>query len=35
VVMIDRQGMGTITERRFNAQGEAAGETRLAFTWPR
>ena len=34
VVIIDRQGLGTITERRFNAQGEAAGETSLSFAWP-
>ena len=34
VVVIDRQGRGTITERRFDAQGEAAGETELPFDWP-
>jgi uncharacterized protein with NRDE domain len=34
VVTIDRKGQGAIAERRFNAAGEATGETRLAFAWP-
>lgn len=34
VVAIDRDGNGMIVERRFTAEGAAAGETRLAFTWP-
>jgi uncharacterized protein with NRDE domain len=35
VVAIDAAGEGVITERRFTADGTAAGETRLAFFWPR
>ena len=34
VVIIDRQGRGTISERRFDADGEAAGETCLPFNLP-
>ena len=34
VVLIDAEGQGTITERRFDAEGRATGETRLAFAWP-
>ena len=33
VVAIDRQGYGTIAERRFDASGEATGETSLSFAW--
>ena len=35
VVIIDRQGQSTITERRFDARGEPTGVTRMAFTWPK
>ncbi|MDE8651560.1 NRDE family protein [Novosphingobium album (ex Liu et al. 2023)] len=34
VVAIDAQGRGSIVERRFDAHGEANGETRIAFAWP-
>jgi uncharacterized protein with NRDE domain len=34
VVAIDRDGRGTIVERRYDAEGAAAGETALAFNWP-
>lgn len=34
VVTVDAQGRGRITERRFDADGEAAGETALDFIWP-
>jgi uncharacterized protein with NRDE domain len=34
VVAIDRDGAGTILERRYDADGAAAGETALAFSWP-
>ena len=34
VVVIDRQGRGTITERRFDAWGAPAGEASLPFAWP-
>jgi uncharacterized protein with NRDE domain len=34
VVAIDHAGIGTIIERRFTADGRAAGETRLTFAWP-
>jgi len=34
VVLIDADGRGTIIERRFNPDGQATGETELAFTWP-
>ena len=35
VVAIDHAGRGLIVERRFNAAGEAEGETALPFSWPR
>lgn len=35
VVTIDRDGIGTIIERRFSSRGEPTGETRLTFRWPR
>jgi uncharacterized protein with NRDE domain len=34
VVAVDRDGRGTIIERRFSSTGESAGETTLAFEWP-
>jgi len=34
VVAINNEGHGLIAERRFDAQGEPAGETRIAFAWP-
>lgn len=34
VVLIDRNGAGSITERRFDAAGEKTGETALEFRWP-
>jgi uncharacterized protein with NRDE domain len=34
VVAIDHDGQGLIFERRFDAQGQAVGETALDFTWP-
>jgi len=34
VVAIGRDGRGTIAERRYDAGGEAVGETALAFGWP-
>jgi uncharacterized protein with NRDE domain len=34
VVAIDRDGRGLIVERRYDADGQAAGETALAFGWP-
>jgi uncharacterized protein with NRDE domain len=34
VVAIDRDGRGTIVERRFDAKGAADGETTLEFAWP-
>ena len=34
VVAIDRDGRGTIVERRYDAEGAATGETALAFDWP-
>jgi uncharacterized protein with NRDE domain len=34
VVMIDRQGRGSITERRFDAQSAPSGETSLNLDWP-
>ena len=34
VVAIDSGGRGTIVERRFDAEGRRAGQTRLAFSWP-
>lgn len=33
VVAVDHTGTGTIIERRFSADGESTGETRLAFAW--
>lgn len=33
LLAIDAGGKGTIIERRFNAQGEASGETGLEFHW--
>lgn len=33
VVAIDREGRGTIIERRFAPDGEPAGEERLSFNW--
>lgn len=33
VVAVDREGQGTIVERRFSAAGEATGETALPFRW--
>lgn len=35
VVAIDEDGQGMIVERRFDAAGAVAGETRLTFAWPR
>lgn len=34
LVTVDRAGRGRIAERRFDAAGEATGETALEFTWP-
>lgn len=34
VVAIDRDGAGTITERRFAQDGSDAGESRFPFAWP-
>jgi uncharacterized protein with NRDE domain len=34
VVAIGHEGHGLFIERRFNAQGEPAGETSLPFNWP-
>lgn len=34
VVMIDAQGQGLITERRFDASGTATGQTTLSFDFP-
>ena len=33
VIAIDAAGRGVITERRFDAEGVVAGETRLGFNW--
>ena len=33
VVAVDREGRGTIAERRFSSEGEATGETTLPFRW--
>ena len=33
VVAVTRKGQGTVIERRFSAEGEPAGETRLNFVW--
>jgi uncharacterized protein with NRDE domain len=35
VVAIGVDGRGTIVERRYDAEGQATGETRLEFDWPR
>jgi uncharacterized protein with NRDE domain len=34
VIAVDGDGAGTIVERRFDPEGVATGETRLAFRWP-
>lgn len=34
VVAIDRDGKGLIVERRYDAEGRAAGQTALEFGWP-
>ena len=34
VVAVSSKGEGTIIERRFSPEGEAAGETEIAFAWP-
>lgn len=34
VVLIDRDGRGTIIERRFDPDGNDAGETSVDFSWP-
>lgn len=34
VVTISRDGIGSIVERRFNADGNGTGETALDFRWP-
>jgi uncharacterized protein with NRDE domain len=34
VIAVDKAGQGAIWERRFDAQGQNTGETRLAFRWP-
>lgn len=34
VVAVAADGTGVIAERRFDAQGEDGGETRIDFTWP-
>jgi uncharacterized protein with NRDE domain len=33
VLAIDRDGQGVIIERRYDAHGQASGETELAFAW--
>lgn len=33
VVTVDRQGQGQIVERRYNPDGSATGDTRIAFSW--
>lgn len=33
VVLVDRNGEGRIVERRYDKQGDATGETALAFSW--
>jgi len=35
VIAVDASGAGVIAERRFDAAGAPAGETRLDFRWPR
>ena len=34
VVAIDEEGQGLMIERRFDAAGEATGDTRVSFSWP-
>lgn len=34
VVAIDRDGAGTMIERRFSPEGEMTGETSIGFRWP-
>lgn len=34
VLAVDRDGCGTIIERRFDADGTRTGETALSFAWP-
>jgi uncharacterized protein with NRDE domain len=34
LIAVRRNRTGYISERRFDAQGDAAGEIRLAFSWP-
>jgi uncharacterized protein with NRDE domain len=34
IVAIDRKGQGRITERRFDSDGGAVGETCIEFSWP-
>ena len=34
VIAVARDGQGRIVERRFDAEGQAAGETALSFRWP-
>lgn len=34
VVAIDRDGGGAIVERRFDADGNAIGQSRITFSWP-
>lgn len=34
VIAIDRQGVGVVVERSFDSDGQTAGQTCLAFTWP-
>jgi uncharacterized protein with NRDE domain len=33
LVLVDREGAGSITERRFHPDGSDAGETAIAFDW--
>ncbi|MFN3749303.1 MAG: NRDE family protein [Sphingorhabdus sp.] len=33
VVLVDREGRGSISERRFHPDGSEAGETRIDFRW--
>ncbi|WFL76763.1 NRDE family protein [Altererythrobacter arenosus] len=35
VVTVDREGIGRIVERRFDASGRPTGETEIGFGWPR
>ncbi|UZW55497.1 NRDE family protein [Sphingobium sp. JS3065] len=34
IIAIDAQGQGTITERRFDADGTQTGESSIPFAWP-